>query len=153
MKTFVSSLIASLAIADYSSSSYNKNSFGSVRQDTGFGTTGHYGNSFRGGGKADHDGNDHIYGLDSVKSRKDLKIVGSATQVANAAILASVLTQVEAADDDRKDYLEKVYLRRSRRLYEVHLQNLREIAAPFDYQENLLEDERFDVTQAMVEAS
>lgn len=108
MKAFASSMIASLALAQYGS--YGS-AFGSVRQDTGFGTTGHFGNKFGGPGIGDHDGNDHIYGFDSVKSRRDLKTAGD-TRSANEAILGAVLTTIGQANSERVTYFTRVYERR-----------------------------------------
>lgn len=60
-------------------------------------------------------------------------------------MFTSIVTQVDAANDARKAYLEKIKNQRVRRLDEIHADNLKKISAPFDYQERLLREEEDDI--------
>ena len=107
-----------------------------------FGTTGHYNNQYAHKGQSDHAHEDHIYGYDSVPQDLDLVDADQDT------LLAAIITQVDAANDARKAYLEKIKAQRLRRLEEIHTDNKKKIAAPFEYQERLLQEEEDDILQA-----
>ena len=134
MKSFALATIATLAAAQ------------------GFGTTGHYGNAYAGVGKKDHANGDHMYGYDSVKSRKDLKISG-APRTLNQTRLGEILTRVREANTARITQLDLVFNRKKQRLQEIHDKNLRQIKEPFEYQDRLLDKELDDVIVAMTEAT
>lgn len=129
MKTFVATLLAATGIAS------------SVEQ---FGSTGHVGNGFAHKGTKDHDPQDHSYGYDSVPVNFDL---GDQTTLAG-----NIKTQVLAANEERLNYIDKVYRKRVQRLTEMHQDNVEKIDAPFDYQIRLIGEEENDVLQARNEA-
>ena len=99
MRTFFNLALAGVAAASYGRS-----------QDRNYGTTGHYGNQFAHKGIDDHDHADHIYGYDSVAPNKYLK--AGAGQTENGTKRDAIITQVEAANTKRIEYLSFVKARR-----------------------------------------
>jgi len=67
-----------------------------------FGTTGHYGNAYSGPRNKEHAHVDHMYGYDSVPSRKDLKVTAGKTL--NTTKLTAVKVKIEEANTARKNY-------------------------------------------------
>lgn len=138
MKTFALAALAGLAAAQ------------------NWGTTGHYGNAYTGSGTKDHYHADHLYGIDSVPTRKDLKsdqpnTAGTARNN-NQLRRDNIKTQVTAANLARTTYLGEVFNRKRQRITEIYNKNKREIIAPFTYQDRLLDKETDDVIVAMTEA-
>jgi len=111
-------------------------------QPGGWGTTGHYDNSYGHGGHPDHAHEDHIYGYDSVFADLDID------DAANIALRDLIIAEVEAANDARIAKLDDVRAQRLQRLGEIHDDNLNKISAPFDYQLRLLTEEEDDILQA-----
>lgn len=134
MRTFALAIVAGLAAAQRN-----------------YGTTGHYGNQYGHGGRDDHDHDDHIYGYDSIPVQKILK-PGEAGEARQQTILPLLETEVDNANQARLDYLQRVFDRKIQRLSEIHMNNIREIEAPFEYQLELLEKEEDDITVALTEA-
>lgn len=138
MKTFALAALAGLAAAQ------------------NWGTTGHYGNAYTGSGTKDHYHADHLYGIDSVPTRKDLKSDQPSTAGTargnNLARRDAIKTQVTAANAARTTYLTEVFNRKKQRITEIYNKNRREIIAPFTYQDRLLDKETDDVIVAMTEA-
>ena len=107
-----------------------------------FGTTGHFNNNYAHKGQGDHAHEDHVYGYDSVPQDLDLDAT------ANGTLATAIITAMDLANEDRKDYLSKTKLKRVRRLEEIHLDNLKKINAPFTYQLRLVTEEEDDILQA-----
>ena len=118
MKSFSLALVAGIASA-YSGKA--------TATREGYGTTGHYKNSYGHGGYDDHDHHDHIYGYDSIA--QDLNLDTADQEAARDAIIA----EAENANDKRVAYLAKVKAKRLQRLDEIKAQNDAKIEAPFDY--------------------
>jgi hypothetical protein len=123
MKSFLASALAGSAFAQ-------------------FGTTGHVGNGFAHKGTKDHSPQDHTYGYDSVPVDFDI------VEASNAAISILIKDKVAMANDERLDYLLKIFNKRKQRLSEIHADNLTKLAAPFQYQTRLLQDEENDILRA-----
>ena len=147
MKLFATALIAGLAAASSQANGRRQ-----------YGTTGHFGNKYGHGGSDDHDHQDHIYGYDSVPVQRklvggDVPGVDPTTPAGkNAAKATSAATAVTAANTARVSYLSDVLSRKVQRLTEINQQVTREITAPFNYQIDLLEKEKDDITIALSEA-
>ena len=107
-----------------------------------FGTTGHYNNNYAHKGQGDHAHEDHVYGYDSVPQDLDLDAA------ANGTLATAIITAMDLANQDRKDYLSKVKAKRERRLLEIHTDNVKKIKAPFEYQLRLVTEEEDDILQA-----
>ena len=124
MKNFALAGLLSIATAEYSIDYY---------RNLKYGTTGHYGNQFGHGGFEDHDHNDHMYGYDSVKSKRSLKDPASAGYTRNSAMLTSLKTVIDSANTDRVTALQRVKARRAQRMTEIDTNNRRKVSAPFEY--------------------
>ena len=103
MKSFSLALVAGIASA-YSAKATRE----------GYGTTGHYKNSYGHGGYDDHDHHDHIYGYDSIEQDLNLDSVSQGT------LRDALITEVENANTKRINYLTKVKNKRIRRLDEIN---------------------------------
>ena len=141
MRTFILAAVCAIATASY----------GRNRQ-VSYGTTGHYGNQYGHGGNDVHDHQDHIYGYDSVKTKKALKDPTNQAAIDNEATRVAIVAQVEAAHTARLNAFRDVLVRKKQRLDEIKLNNDQEIQAPFDYQKELLRKEEDDITVALTEA-
>lgn len=63
----------------------------------------------------------------------------------NNALATAIITAMDLANQDRKDYLSKVKAKRERRLLELHTDNVKKIKAPFEYQLRLVTEEEDDI--------